>query len=133
MFTTLALLDTAQFASSPWGREVLLPGRNNTGFSCCREFIFQHNGLLYSGACVSSKAYTVLFAVSDKRKGRHFSHDTPQTLLLISLQSRNRKLLPRGIILSAANADLTTYCSNRAIVRPTAIIPSPSPTPTANI
>ena len=31
-----------------------------------------------------------------------------------------------------SDADLTTYCSTQAVVRSTAIIPSPSPTPAAN-
>ena len=40
----------------------------NEPFKCCREFSFQHNGLLYWRACVRSEAYAVLFA----RKGKSF-------------------------------------------------------------
>ena len=46
----------------------------STSFSCCREFKLQYNILLYCRACFSTKAYIVLFVISDKRKGKFTRH-----------------------------------------------------------
>ena len=63
-------------------------------FFVLEEFKFQYNGLLlYCRACVSNEAYTVIFAMSDKRKGSRFSHDTPR---ISSRTANSDKTLPKS-------------------------------------
>ena len=73
---------------------------------CCKEFSFQYNGLMYCIACVTSEAYTVLFA----RKGSHFSHDTSRTLMLT--ESTN-------ILSAAIQIRLLWYSSGGAVISDT--------------
>ena len=75
----------------------------SSGFLCCREFKFHYNELLYYSACVSSKAYTVLFAISDKRKRKFTRHAT--------------NLVPHRVQNQGAQQFRSNYCSTQAVVR----------------
>ena len=75
----------------------------STGFSCCREFKFHYNELLYYRACVSSKAYTVLFAISAKRKRKFTRHAT--------------KIVTHRVYNQGAQQFRSNYCSTQAVVR----------------
>ena len=89
----------------------------SSGFSCCREFKFHHYGLLYCRACVSSEAYTVLFAISDKRKRKFTRHAT--------------NIVTHRVYTQGAQKFRSDYCSTQAVARFSAI-PSPSPTSASN-
>ena len=73
---------------------------------CCREFSFQYVELLYCRTCISSGAYTVLFA----RKGSHFSHDTTRTLFFT--ESTN-------ILRAAIQIRLLWYSSDQVVISDT--------------
>ena len=62
---------------------------SNELLKCCRDLSFQYNGLLYCRACVSSEAYTVLFA----RKISNFSNDA----LRIFIRTESTNILSAAI------------------------------------
>ena len=75
----------------------LLASELHSTIECCRESLFEYNGLLYGKACTTTAVkLTVLLRSLIKRKEvvvykTHRGHYCSQ-----SLQSKNPKLLPRA-------------------------------------
>ena len=72
--------------------------------------------------------------ISDKNEEIVFTtHATYNDWSIVTKTSTAKEYKATTFIQSErSDADLTTYCSTQAVVRPTEIIPPPSPTPAAN-
>ena len=113
---------------SPYGCQLV----KRATVKCCRKLSLHYNGLLYCGTTSIEVKLTVL--LRSHIKGMEvFLQDTPRRESAIKeYKTTTSRHYGFVLIWSEHSKYKSGYCSTQAVVRPTSILPSPSPTPAAN-